>query len=147
MPMKKSSFQIRASIVLLVMLGMVSAACAVAEESRDVPAGRESPEPFSLTAVVANAERFDGREITTFGYYISGEERSALCPSREVASTSECILLLTDGSDSVSLANLEGRSLMVMGKFAARQSGSSSFYAGRILAWRVTTIPEVKNSP
>ena len=119
--------------------------CSPAAEVSDTPAKRESPELYPLTAIVANAEKFDGQEITTFGYYISGDHISALCPSREVASTSECIFLTTDGSEAADIDNVEGRALMVMGGFAAQKPGTSSFYAGRIEAWRVSAIPETKN--
>lgn len=132
----------------LIWLGTAQAclgACPATKES-EAPKRRESPELYPLTAIVANADRFDGQELTTFGYFISGHEISALCPSQEVASTSECIFLTYHGADDIAASELRGRALMVMGKFSARKSRTSSFYAGRIESWRISRVPEIKNA-
>ncbi|MBK6728543.1 MAG: hypothetical protein IPG63_15185 [Xanthomonadales bacterium] len=99
----------------------------------------------ALTALVANPSRFDGQELTTFGYYLVGVEQSALCPQPRMAWTSDCIFL-TRKASAAKIDKLTGRPVMVKGVFRYGDNTPGEFYSGWLTVTKASAVPEVRNS-
>lgn len=138
----------RGLIILLLSLSAVLTGCAEEADRRRDPVGGPYPTRVSLSAIIANPERFDGQYIATEGVvatayydwhiYFDREDYDAY---RTLNGAALNLFERGEPYDEETLRRLEGRSVHIDGVFYDGVSGHMGDQRGLIVVRSITEAP------
>lgn len=138
----------RGLIILLLSLSAVLTGCADESDRRRDPVEGPYPTVVSLSAVVANPERFDGQYIATEGVVATSYydwhiffDREDYDAYRTLNGASLSLFDTVEPHDERTLRRLEGRSVYLDGVFYDGVSGHMGMQRGLIVVRSITEAP------